>query len=245
MPDQADPTGARPVLAYVVAVANGLPLAVAALFTGLFFHGNQCTNAVNVDTLDFKAFGIVLCVCYLINILAGLWFHRQIRVRSRSLSTVAQLWRLLKSWPGLAYAIVFVFEVLYAVSIVIVFPGDAFCALREPDLVKLGIALGYLLIVALIAFVLALVINVMFACGRPYDDDEVDAPPPRPKKAQSGAAAPPPATNPFADEPVASAPADDDGDDAPPPPVAKTKKKSPEELADEEWQAKVNAEKGI
>lgn len=234
--------GPRPVLAYVVAVANGLPLALAALFTGLFFNGNQCTNAVNVDTLDFAAFGCVICACYVVNIVVGLFAYRAIRVRSRSLSTMAQLLRLVKSWPGLIYIIFVVFEVLYAVTVVILFPKDDFCSLREPDLIKLGIALGYFIIIALLASAVALVVNIAMPCGRPYDDDD-DAPAPRPKKAKDDAApAPPPATNPFADEPAASAPDDDDG---PPPPIAPKKKKSPEELADEEWQAKVNAEKGV
>jgi hypothetical protein len=241
--------GVRPVLLIAVAVFNGIPICLSLLFTGLWFAGNRCTDRNQADLLDghlYQAYGCTFCAIFLLNILFGVYFYRQISTRSRSLSVMQRLFKLFKSPMGIVYSVLLVFELLFAIVVVSIFPRDTFCLTRESALVNLGVAIAYMIIIAVLVFLVGLVVNLAFECGRPFEDETDDAVDEKPQKKKSSSSSPssssPPPTNPFADEPVASAP--DVEDEAPPPPAKKSSKKTAEEVADEEWNNRVRAEKG-
>jgi hypothetical protein len=236
---------ARPFLALVVAVFNGIPLCLALLFTGLWFSGKRCQSERPSETLDdahvYEAYGCVFCVIFVLNIAFGLHFARSIRTRSRTVGVFKRFVQLARSWPGIVFGVLIVFQLLFAIVSVSLFPRDTFCITREGALVNLGIAIAYFVIVSVIAFFVALIINMTMDCGRPYDDDD-DESADADKPTKSGSTPPP--TNPFADAPATNQPsAPEAEDEAPPLPVAK-KTKSKEELADDEWNARLRAEKG-
>jgi heme/copper-type cytochrome/quinol oxidase subunit 2 len=260
---------AKPVFLMMICGLNGIQLLISAIFAGLFFHGNQCTNAQGeaaAGVHNYAAFGVVFCVAFLFNLLFGLFVFRRIRYRSRKLSVAQQLRKLVTAWPSIVYLILLLFEVIWAIVVVSIVPKDDFCRVRESGLMGLAVALGYLLIVAVIGFFVALVINMVFGCGRKFDDeaseDEEGNPvvSKQPKKATTPAAAATASapvdaeTNPFSDEPSAPPLAVEDApqpqlddNDAPPPPAApkkKAKKKTEEELADDAWNQKVREETG-
>lgn len=247
----------KPVFLLMICTLNGFQLLISAIFAGLFFHGNPCTavqGEAAAGVHNYAAFGVVFCVAFLVNLLFGLYVHRKIRYRSRKLSVWQQMRQLGTAPPTIVYLVILLFELIWAVVVVSIVPNDEFCRLRESGLTGLGIALGYLLIIAVLGFFAAVIVNMVFGCGRKFDDeaseDEDGNPVRRPTPAApTPAAAPAPAaqspsgaeTNPFSDEPPAAAAAGEA-----PPPVApkKTKKKTEEELADDAWNQKVREETG-
>jgi heme/copper-type cytochrome/quinol oxidase subunit 2 len=268
----ATPARAKPVFLLMICALNGIQLLISAIFAGLFFHGNQCTNVQGdaaAGVHNYAAFGVVFCVAFLLNLLFGLFVYRRIRYRSRKLSVAQQLRKLVTAWPSIVYLILLLFELIWAVVVVSIVPQDDFCRLRESGLVGLAVALGYLLIIAVIGFFVALVLNMVFGCGRKFDDEaseDEDGNPVVDSKSAKKAQAPPAAAvatpsaaaagdgepNPFDDEPSAppvdAAVAESQptrGDDAPPPAAPKKKKKkTEEELADDAWNQKVREETG-
>jgi hypothetical protein len=120
---------------------------------------------------NYAAFGVVFCVAFLLNLLFGLYVHRKIRYRSRKLSVWQQMRKLVVAPPTIVYLVILLFELIWAVVVVSIVPNDDFCRLRESGLTGLGIALGYLLIIAVLGFFAAVILNMVFGCGRKFDDE--------------------------------------------------------------------------